>query len=110
MEIEQKIYQMFLLFQKLYIILAQRKYSFPVYGTDWGLWVYVHWPDFSYVGMQNIQHLSDLFANSLVMQKVKRVTQDFIILYLVLTNKDKLVMELKVSGTWEKADMSTSCL
>lgn len=72
---------------------------------------HVHtWPDFPYNRMQNFKHIPDLLANSSVTQKVKRVTQAFVILYLCLTNKDKLVMELKVSGTWKKEYMSVSCL
>lgn len=54
--------------------------------------------------MQHFKHVPDLLANNSVTQKAKRVTQDFVILYLILTNKDKLVMELKMSGSWEKAD------
>lgn len=54
--------------------------------------------------MQNFKHVPDLLANNSVTQKAKRVTQDFVILYLILTNKDKLIMELKMSGIWEKAD------
>lgn len=54
--------------------------------------------------MQNFKHVPDLLPNNSVTQKAKRVTQDFVILYLILTNKGKLVMELKMPGIWEKAD------
>lgn len=87
--------------------LTQGKYKFLFYRTDW---VNVHRPDFLCDQMQNFQRVPDLLANSSITWKVKGGTQDFVILYLILTNKDKLVMELKMSGTWEKTDMSASCL
>lgn len=70
----------------------------------------MYWPDFPYDRMQNFYHVPDFLASSSTTQKVKKVTQDFVILYLIQTNKDKLVMELKASGTWAKVDMSVSCL
>lgn len=47
-------------------------------------------------------------ANSSITWKVKGVTQDFVILYLILTNKDKIGYGIKMSGTWEKTDMSAA--
>lgn len=47
----------------------------------------------------SVQQGSDLLADNPINQKVKGVTQGFVIPYLILTNQDKLLMELKLSGT-----------
>lgn len=58
--------------------------------------------------MQNSQCVPNLLANNSITQKVKRMTHGFVAPYLFLTNKDKLVTELKISGTWKKEYIVTA--
>lgn len=64
-----------------------------------GLWTYAQWPDRPCNRIYSVHCFSDLLVDSPINQKVSGMTQGFVILYLILTNKDKLLMELKLSGT-----------
>lgn len=70
----------------------------PSCKSDWDS-RHAHWPDLSCNRIYSVQQGSDLLADNPINRKVKGVTQGFVILYLILTNKDRLLMELKLSGT-----------